>query len=71
MVTLHTKTHVLHGDWRRRRGTKTDAHLYAGGTARRPMCGKVIERHATVAVQSGRPCTECLVQAITKRETVR
>jgi hypothetical protein len=55
----------LYGDWRRRRGTKTVAHLYAGGTARRPMCGKVIERHATDAVQAGVPCSECLVAAIT------
>lgn len=60
---------ILLGDWRRRRGTQTDAHLYAGdgatNTARRPMCGRRIERHATEKVQSGAPCAECLTAAIT------
>lgn len=69
---------ALPGDWRRRRGTKTDAHLYASG-APRPMCGKVIERYQTAAARLATaprsrsnytialPCTECLVQAITRR----
>lgn len=57
----------LIGDWRRRRGTKTDAHLYAGGTARRPKCGKVIERHATEAVRVGTPCYDCLASAAAGR----
>ena len=64
MRTLDRKPRDLPGDWRHRRGTKTDAHLYAGGTARRPMCGRVIERHATVYVTEGRPCSDCLVAAI-------
>lgn len=75
----------LPGDWRRRRGTKTDAHLWAGTGHhpfdQRPMCGKAIRHISTepatlwTGTPIGRsnrlfalPCTECLVQAITRRE---
>jgi len=60
----------LHGDWRRRIGTKTDAHLYPPRTFRLtgatvPLCGKRIRKDATAPVTRGRPCTACLVAAIT------
>jgi len=62
---------MLIGDWRRRAGTKTDAHLYAGRGHhpfdQRPMCGKRIRYMTTTPVPSGTPCTDCLVQAITRR----
>lgn len=67
---------VLIGDWRRRKGSKTDAHLWASSkrpdwqrssSDQRPKCGRVIPRFRTVAVSTGRPCTECLVAAITQR----
>jgi hypothetical protein len=42
---------VLAGDWRRRKGTKTDAHLFAGSGHhpfdQRPMCGKAIRHLST------------------------
>ena len=78
----------LLGDWRRRTGSKTDAHLYRPSTRaewerrysdQRPICGKVIPRRRTSAVQlwTGQPlsrssasrvlpCTACLVEAITQ-----
>lgn len=61
---MATDAGFLYGDWRRRRGTKTDAHLYNTG-ARRPLCGRVIERHGTDSVASGRPCYECLASSFT------
>lgn len=69
---------VLVGDWRRRYGTKTDVHLYNathGAPAHtklfaddRPICGKRIKRKDTIAMHRGRPCYQCLVNAITKRD---
>jgi hypothetical protein len=67
---------TLQGDWRRRRGTKTDAHLWDGNWGghhpfdQRPMCGKRIRHYNTVPVAAGAPCSECLVQAITRRASV-
>ena len=67
---------VLYGDWRRRRLTKTDAHLYPMqsdttmrpllAAERRPRCGKRIPYGETVYVEKGRPCTDCLVAEITR-----
>ena len=67
---------ILVGDWRRRKGSKTAVHLWASNkrpdwqrstSDQRPMCGKVIPRFRTAAVRTGRPCTDCLVAAITRR----
>lgn len=59
----------LYGDWRRRRLTKTDAHLYRPEDGRNglPACRKRIPREETVVVQQGRPCTGCLVAEITRQ----
>ena len=59
---------VLYGDWRRRAGTKTDAHLYGpmGHATRHPRCLRRIPWTTTVIVQKGRPCTDCLVAEITR-----
>jgi hypothetical protein len=57
----------LPGDWRRRRGTKTDAHVYVKGSPR-PRCGKAIDRPETVRVHFGRPCSDCMVNAIGGRD---
>ncbi len=52
---------TLIGDWRRRRGTKTDAHLYRGTGHhpfdQRPMCGKAIRHISTVPIKpwTGKP----------------
>lgn len=56
----------LQGDWRRRAGTKTDAHLYdrRGDMTRLPLCYSRIPRNVTVRVEEGRPCSDCLVAAI-------
>jgi hypothetical protein len=61
----------LAGDWRRRRGTKTDAHLYGPSilprnepSGRRPLCGKNVRHVDTERVDVGRPCTDCLVAGI-------
>ncbi len=58
----------LPGDWRRRMGTKTDAHLWRDGSDYAlPLCGKRIEHHQTSALANGHACTGCLVAAITRR----
>jgi hypothetical protein len=58
---------VLHGDWRRRAGTGTDAHLWReGGDYALPACLKNIEWFRTSSVHRGRPCTDCLVAEITR-----
>lgn len=60
----------LYGDWRRRRLTKTDAHLYRDSpiaASRLPACRKRIPHDETVPVHKGRPCTNCLVAEITRR----
>ena len=55
----------LTGDWRRRYGSKTDAHLYRDGSDYAlPMCRKNIEHYRTSEVEQGRPCTDCLVAAV-------
>lgn len=71
---------VLYGEWRRRRGTKTDAHLWAEkrrgdtvlvrglGSRDRPRCERRIPYDDTAAVRKGRPCTDCLVAEITRRD---
>jgi hypothetical protein len=45
----------LTGDWRRRTGSKTDAHLFAGNGHhpfdQRPMCGKALRHMATTKVE--------------------
>jgi hypothetical protein len=59
---------MLLGDWRRRSGTKTDAHLYAAGE-QYPTCRRVIKRDGvsgTEPVEYGQPCRDCLVVAIRK-----
>jgi hypothetical protein len=77
MMTTASGT-MLVGDWRRRWGSKTDAHLWhathgsRAGTALfadlRPICGKRIKRRDTVLAHKGRPCTDCLVAGITRRD---
>ena len=74
-MTTESGGTILVGDWRRRLGTKTDAHLYHaahGAPAHTrlyadltPICGKRIARRNTVPVHKGRPCTQCLVNGIT------
>jgi len=81
---MKTNGPKLVGDWRRRRGSKTDAHLFDGSGHhpfdQRPMCGKAIRHMSTEPAtlwtgtpisRSGSfwalPCTECLVQAITRQ----
>jgi len=60
---------MLYGDWRRRMGSKTDAHLWKDGSDyAQPICGKRIEHYRTIALHSGRPCTDCLVNAIGGRD---
>lgn len=55
----------LPGDWRRRHGSKTDAHLWTDGSDySQPLCRKRIEHYQTMAVDEGRPCTDCLVAAV-------
>ena len=59
-----TTTRTLPGDWRRRRGTSTDVHLFRGSSFdSRPACGKRIRRVSTERVD-GRPCADCLVAEI-------
>jgi hypothetical protein len=64
----------LPGDWRRRFGSKTDAHQYTkpdgtpfSGTMSelRPDCGKAIPRKVTErAPDKATPCYDCLVEGI-------
>lgn len=46
---------TLIGDWRRRTGTKTDTHLFAGRGHhpfdQRPMCGKAIRHFTTTPIK--------------------
>ena len=64
-MTLTTTTNVLHGDWRRRTLSHTDAHLYRKDDDI-PACKRRIPRGVTGAVHHGRPCTDCLVAEITR-----
>jgi len=78
MMTTVPDGKLLVGDWRHRLGSKTDAHLYHATHGARagtrlfadlpPICGKHIKRKDTVPVSRGRPCTDCLVNAITGRD---
>lgn len=65
-MSMATDTGLLYGDWRRRRGTRTDAHYYPERELR-PICGRRIEYGSTEPVPTGRPCYECLVADLTKR----
>jgi hypothetical protein len=69
---------TLHGDWRRRRGSQTDAHLYGKNDfetalldTRRPMCSMAIPRRVTAPVSQGQPCRDCLIAAITRRSSAQ
>jgi len=78
VLTTVPEGKLLVGDWRHRYGSKTDAHLYnathgaRAGTRLfaedRPICGKRIKRKDTSPVHRGRPCYQCLVAAITRRD---
>jgi hypothetical protein len=59
---MNTKSGTpLLGDWRRRRGTKADAHLFRGQSFdTRPVCLKAIRRISTESVRTGQPCYDCL-----------
>ena len=77
MMTADPGGQIMVGDWRRRLGTKTDAHLYharyddhPGDRAWAdilPACGRRIKRRHTVLVRKGRPCYECMTTALTYR----
>ena len=59
---------VLYGDWRRRIGSSTDAHLWRDGSDYAlPVCGKRIEHFRTVEVRKARPCYDCLAHGASGR----
>lgn len=74
---MNTTGGVLIGDWRRRMGSTTDAHLYRyghkpsdqpiGPDKRYPVCGKRIPMGRTIAPKQGRPCYDCLAIAAAGR----